>query len=144
MKPDLEEQLFKKHPKIFSQKDLPMDQTCMCWGIDTGDGWFNLIDELCSKLELICGLACVDVPQAVQVKEKWGQLRFYHNGVTTDMPEIDNLIDFIVDAYEELSGHICDVCGDWGNIDTTQSWYRSRCSKHIELKEIINETATQQ
>ena len=31
MKKELQEKLFTKYPKIFVQKDLPKDQTCMCW-----------------------------------------------------------------------------------------------------------------
>jgi hypothetical protein len=51
MKAELQKQLFDKYPKIFRQKDLPMTQTCMCWGIDTGDGWYTLIDDLCSIIQ---------------------------------------------------------------------------------------------
>lgn len=51
MKIKLQEKLFKKYPKIFGQKDLPMDQTCMCWGIDCGDGWYWLIDNLCDTIQ---------------------------------------------------------------------------------------------
>ena len=34
MKAELQNKLFEKYPKIFGQKDLPMTQTAMCWGID--------------------------------------------------------------------------------------------------------------
>lgn len=51
MKKELQEQLFQKYPKIFRQKDLPMTQTAMCWGIECGDGWYMLIDELCKCLQ---------------------------------------------------------------------------------------------
>ena len=51
MKKELQEELFKKYPKIFRQKDLPMTQTAMCWGIDAGDGWFWLIDNLCFEIQ---------------------------------------------------------------------------------------------
>jgi hypothetical protein len=46
MKAELQQKLYEKYPKIFVQKDLPMSQTAMCWGIDCGDGWFWLLDNL--------------------------------------------------------------------------------------------------
>ena len=51
MRVELQNELFEKYPKIFRQKDLPKQQTCMCWGIDTGDGWFNIIDMLCLQIQ---------------------------------------------------------------------------------------------
>ena len=51
MNKNLQEKLYQKYPKIFRQKDLPMTQTAMCWGIACGDGWYDLIDELCSQIQ---------------------------------------------------------------------------------------------
>ena len=51
MKAELQNKLFEKYPKIFGQKDLPMTQTAMCWGIDCGDGWYNIIDTLCWHIQ---------------------------------------------------------------------------------------------
>jgi hypothetical protein len=51
MKQELQQKLYDKYPKIFRQKDLPMTQTCMCWGIDTNDGWYSLLDTLCSQIQ---------------------------------------------------------------------------------------------
>ena len=47
----LQDKLYEKYPKIFGQKDLPMTQTAMCWGIDCGDGWYNIIDTLCCHIQ---------------------------------------------------------------------------------------------
>ena len=51
MKAELQKQLYEKYPKIFRQKDLPMNQTCMCWGIEVGEGWYNIIDTLCGLIQ---------------------------------------------------------------------------------------------
>lgn len=74
----LQEQLYKKYPLIFKQKDLPMSETCMCWGISTGDGWYHIIDELCKKLNSTMNQYDIIV-SAAQVKEKYGTLRFYYD-----------------------------------------------------------------
>ena len=51
MNQKLQDELYKKYPKIFGQKDLDMTQTAMCWGIDCGDGWYNIIDTLCAHIQ---------------------------------------------------------------------------------------------
>lgn len=54
MNKELQNKLFEKYPKIFRQKDLSMQETCMCWGITTGDGWYQLIDDLCAQIQWRC------------------------------------------------------------------------------------------
>ena len=51
MKTDKQNELFKKYPNIFKQKDLSPQQTAMCWGIACGDGWFSIIDSLCFNIK---------------------------------------------------------------------------------------------
>lgn len=127
MKKELEEKLFSRYPKIFRQKDLPVNQTAMCWGIETGDGWYWLIDKLCCAIQfLIDSNKVKTIPQveAIQVKEKFGGLRFYYSGG-------DNRIGDIVDFVASLSYHICEVCGSTGD-DVSQSkdgWITTLCNK---------------
>lgn len=51
MKQELDDLLCKKYPKIFAQRNWNMRQTCMCWGFTCGDGWFNIIDQLCGRIQ---------------------------------------------------------------------------------------------
>lgn len=51
MKKELDELLCKKYPKIFRDRHAPMTVTCMCWGFECGDGWFNIIDALCVNIQ---------------------------------------------------------------------------------------------
>ena len=39
MSPELQEQLYNKYPEIFADKDKSMQETAMCWGIETPDDW---------------------------------------------------------------------------------------------------------
>lgn len=121
------EKLFKKYPEIFGQKDLPMNQTCMCWGIDTGNGWFWLIDQLCASIQQYVnarneGIRIRNETQseteikesewqveAVQVKEKFGGLRFYINGA-------DDMVYGMIHFAERLSYSICETCGTTENV----------------------------
>ena len=108
MSPELQEQLYNKYPEIFADKDKSMQETAMCWGIETPDDWYNIIDTLCHALTYtyITSLSIdeedglkfkfkpldkyykdgndyvyrVQCPQVIaeQVKEKYGTLRFYY------------------------------------------------------------------
>jgi hypothetical protein len=50
MKRELDEELCRKYPLIFADRNKPMTETAMCWGFDCGNGWYNLIDVLCGML----------------------------------------------------------------------------------------------
>ena len=150
----LEEKLFEKYPDIFFQKDLDMKSTCMCWGIECGDGWYNIIDILCSliqheikqfhaeierytlymktedknkrpifieRLNQVIESLTSDI-QAVQVKEKFGTLRFY-----TNMPH--EKIDAYIDFAEIISETTCEICGNPGTINDG-GWLKVRCQEH--------------
>lgn len=81
MKKELQLKLYEKFPKIFAQRNKPMTETCMCWGIDTDDGWYDLISMLCDLLQWDIERNKYPEIEAVQVKEKYGTLRFYTAGV---------------------------------------------------------------
>lgn len=48
---ELDEQLCAKYPKIFVNRYGDMKTTAMCWGFECSDGWYWLIDRLCSNLQ---------------------------------------------------------------------------------------------
>jgi len=51
MKPELDKLLCDKYPKIFANRYADMTTTAMCWGFDCGDGWYNILDQLCSQIQ---------------------------------------------------------------------------------------------
>ena len=51
MNKHLDDYLCKKYPEIFADRNKPMTETCMCWGFEHGNGWFFLIDTLCSSIQ---------------------------------------------------------------------------------------------
>lgn len=147
MKVELQEKLFKDHPDIFQQKDLPMSQTCMCWGIECGDGWYPIIKSLCLAIENIkYNYKGVHV-FATQVKEKYGTLRFYYSmrlddtfenevdkglGARHNRAEVaESKVDGAVRMAECLSSEICEVCGAWPT-KQTRGWISTLCDKHYQ------------
>ena len=67
MKPELKTTLYQRYPLIFTERP---DIAC-------GDGWFDLLDVLCERLQDWTDRN--EAPQVAthQVKEKFGELRFY-------------------------------------------------------------------
>ncbi len=68
-------------------------------------------------------LAYANVPTAVQVKEKFGGLRFYVKGPTTQ--EQEGAIRFA----ELMSVNTCEVCGSRGKL-RRGNWVRTLCNEH--------------
>ena len=127
MREELDELLCKKYPKIFVNRNAPMTETAMCWGFDCGDGWFNIIDRLCSQIQWhLDHNAEKETPQVVaaQVKEKYGTLRFYYDGG-------DRFIDGLESMAESMSAVTCEVCGNPGKT-VGGGWVRTLCKTHAE------------
>lgn len=90
------------------------------------------VDKLLSEPEPQCKIvptACAQVV-AVQVKEKFGTLRFYHNGG-------DDVIQACVDMAESMSSVTCEVCGSPG-VSRSGGWIRTLCDDHAEGREEMN------
>jgi hypothetical protein len=41
MRKELDDLLCQRYPLIFSERNMSMKETCMCWGFSCGDGWFD-------------------------------------------------------------------------------------------------------
>ena len=111
-----QEKLIEKYPLLFKKiKHIECDS-----------GWHPLLDKLFNRIE--AEIKC-QVPEEIrdeiyidQVKEKFGTLRVYLNQTT---PYIDGLISMA----ESISGIICEVCGDPGQM-RSGGWNRTLCSNH--------------
>jgi len=122
MKRVLQLKLYKKYPKIFKQQKLPMTKTCMCWGFECGDGWYWLIDHLCSQLQWDVDRNKRPQLEAVQVKEKFGTLRFYADGS-------DDYQEGMIALAEFMSASICEICGSTDKVKQTTGWITTLCPK---------------
>ena len=132
MKQELDEYLCKVFPKIFAERNLPMQETAMCWGFSCGDGWFNIINQLCQNIQHHIDWKNKKeetVAQVVvsQVKEKYGTLRFYYSGG-------DDTIDGMVSMAESMSGVTCEECGNPGT-QNEGGWITTLCETHREERE---------
>lgn len=116
MRNELEQKLKERYPLVFRDlrnKDISARQSCMVFGIECGDGWFEVIDDLCSKIEpLIAKMVDSGDEQSVlyghpcasQVKEKFAGLRFYMTWATQEIQDLIN-------EAEDKSYKTCEGCG---------------------------------
>ena len=51
MKRELDEYLCKVYPKMMVNRNAPMTETCMCWGFECGDGWFQILNQLMGNIQ---------------------------------------------------------------------------------------------
>lgn len=142
------EQLFEDLAKACPEL-MEKSQIGEHFGVDAG--WFNIIDVLCrciydpvaqakyrfraaseyprddnGKYLSECSRELADaietLPTVVQVKEKYGTLRFY-------VRSADDRVSALIDFAEAMSGCTCEVCGDVGKSDNA-GWIKTHCAKH--------------
>jgi len=125
MRKELEDQLVGKYPKIFSQIK----------SFQHGNGWFHIIDALCACIQNECDHNIRELKRinpevteediedlqvrAVQVKEKFGGLRFYIGSGNTE-------IFGMIRMAEEISFKICEECGSPGK-NRSGGWIKTLC-----------------
>ena len=68
---------------------------------------------------------------AVQVKEKFGGLRFYTN-------YSDNVVNALISMAESMSYRTCEVCGTPGK-SRHGGWIRTLCDEHAEGRDYFND-----
>ncbi len=115
MKKELQKKLIEDFPTLFKYYGQP--PTPMMFGIGVGDGWFNLLYDLCKKVVELDGEV-----HLVQVKEKFGGLRFYIDGTKNEE------VWKVISEAEERSFHICEKCGKPGTL-REGGWLLTLCDK---------------
>jgi len=119
MHPDLSNLLYTRYPDIFADKDAPPTDSLMGFGFCCGDGWFFILDNLCRCIQNhVEWRRKTDLDfsvRAVQVKEKFGTLRFY---ITGGDAEVWGMIK----AAEAMSRNVCEITGDIGRIKGGGWW----------------------
>lgn len=121
-------ELVKKYPKILKDFRGDMRATCMAWGIETDDGYYDLLDKCMGKMQHYCNLASTQGESvqvvADQIKEKYGTLRFYwhlEGGTRLD----SDIIDDIATEAERESAHTCEISGERGSLCVKWGWYKT-------------------
>jgi hypothetical protein len=137
MDQELQDKLFEKYPQIFINRTKSPMESCMSWGCEVGNGWYELLSSLCwrifqheknieDKKRILA-----DQPERIkeeleyfpvkfdQVKEKYGGLRVYFTGG-------DNYVEGVIGMAEEYSYKVCEVCGNSGK-PNKGGWITTLC-----------------
>lgn len=122
MDPDLDRLLCSRYPTIFRERHAPASRTAMCWGFCCGSGWYPLIDTLCGEIQHRVDMTDAKPVVALQVKEKFGGLRFYVSGG-------DEFTTGVIWLADHLSTVICEECGAPG-VQAGRGWIKTRCAAH--------------
>jgi len=131
MKKELELKLVEKYPIIFSQYGGDMRQTCMHWGMTCGDGWYNLINDLCKNITTVIGNKNIKII-AAQVKEKFGGLRFYYDVKSPNSPFMNRVgYIFITAMFKVKLGKLY-----WNLVAYRKKIYRTTLEK---IEDIISD-----
>jgi hypothetical protein len=138
MNTELQNKLYEKYPQLFVNKDKTPMQSPMCFGIETGEGWYEIVSSLCWMIKQYEDSIVWQTEwnqktnpeyksdyfpvKFDQIKEKYGGLRVYFSGG-------DQYIEGLVSMAEAMSYKICDVCGNKGEANK-QGWISTRCEAH--------------
>jgi len=137
MDDELQDKLYQKHPDLFSNRTKSPMESCMCWGCEVGNGWYELLSSVCWSIsqheknirDRIRILA--DQPEKIkkdleyfpvkfdQVKEKYGGLRIYFTGG-------DDYVEGVISMAEEYSYKVCETCGNAGK-PNKGGWISTLC-----------------
>ena len=135
MDQELQNQLFEKYPDLFSNKDKDIMSSCMGWGIETGNGWHDIISSVCWMIKqhednIVWQTKYKQKTEPDyqsdyfpvkfdQIKEKYGGLRLYFSGG-------DEYVEGLVSMGEAMSYKICEVCGNKGK-PNEGGWISTLC-----------------
>jgi len=121
------EDIEARYPRVFGGGTDSPDKSVGTVYWEFGYGWDSLIENLAAaidrEIERDPSLAEGDTPfQILQMKEKFGTLRFYYAGG-------NDRIRGLVDMTENLSGSVCEICGSLGTLCKRKngSWIKTLC-----------------
>lgn len=98
--------------------------------IDCDEGWFSLLNSLAVVIESEIDQLPSELQDdfhAVQIKEKFGALRFYMSRTTPVMSGA-------IAMAEHMSCFVCEECGNLGQLYTV-GWAKTLCDKHYKKRQ---------
>jgi hypothetical protein len=134
MTPELEIQLVQQFPEFFKDYLGDPKKTAMSFGIQTDDGWFDLIKQAAARLTFQTSQLPEDERgeyRASTIKEKFGGLIIY---MTKSTPK---MLDICEDILKK-SRKTCEVCSAFGKLVDFNGCVKTVCST-CEAKIIASE-----
>jgi hypothetical protein len=124
--------LMQAHPRLFG---IPSGRPDAARGYpNCEEGWRDLLERCCARIE--AALAEGGALRVLQIKEKFGALRFYWSG---DLPDAAKAkVDEAIALAVARSACTCEICGAEGRLYNRDGWLATACREHAkgELKPI--------
>lgn len=95
--------------------------------ISVDEGWHKLVETLVQDLLSLPDLTC----KVAQIKEKFGGLRFYHDGIGGS-DRTKRIANALISQAERDSSYICVNCGERGYVRNDLGWVLPLCKTHYE------------
>jgi len=131
MKNKYEKEIFEAFPKLYRGKNEDITESLMGMGLGVGDGWKDIIYNLSENITEYCKKNDYNIPEIVQVKEKFGGLRFYLESYP------DEKIRNMIRKAESESFQTCEECGKEGE-KRSGSWIKTLCDEHARERGYID------
>ena len=92
---------------------------------DCEEGWRDLLERACNRIE-----AALEggVFRVLQIKEKYGTLRFYRDGELS--PEAETKVKQAIALAQARSACTCEICGAEGRLYSRGGWLATACAQH--------------
>lgn len=135
MTPELENKLFSDFPNLFENRHKGPMGSCLSFGIECGDGWYDLIRSVCWEIKQHEENVARQTKwkqeedpnyqsdyfqvRFDQIKEKFGGLRIYFNGG-------DDRVSGMIGLAEDMSYKLCENCGNKGK-PNEGGWITTLC-----------------
>ena len=153
MRKELDEKLCRDFPLLYKDRAGPMQETCMCWGFDIGDGWFDLVYKLSESIERELEDFVEEYHSNVTLWDRFmivvhiilffitknkkyepielyfpraAQVKEKFGGLRFYMTGGTDEIFGLIERAEEESYAICEQCGEPGR-ETGNGWIRTLC-----------------
>lgn len=124
MRKDLDELLCRNYPELYRNRHDSLKQSLMRWGFGCDDGWYPIVNTI-SKLIIQHNPKAI----ALQVKEKFGALRYYCRPV-------DDYVNGVVQIAGKISLITCEECGMPGMCYNAGGWLAVRCPIHASYEQL--------
>ena len=128
MKPAYTKALIVDFPALFKNARAG-SQSSMQYGIAVGNGWFDILYQLCIGIQKRAADLGVEPPAFDQIKEKFAGLRVHFFG-SKDYRDL-------VEIAEERAWKTCEHCGAPGTL-RQEGWHHVYCDRCEDDKERIH------
>lgn len=136
MTPELDAKICAAFPGLYRDRNADSSVSAMAWGFP-GDGWYELIYQLSARIDTVLSELSEEIQKEVragQVKQKFGALRFYMNGMKNVPEDKKELIYSLIEDAALASTSICEDCGAAGTMVNEKGFLHVACPKHEKSK----------